>query len=450
MKESAPIRIAADISFFFLLCSQYYTLGVKLWLFAAFVGACLVFGFLASRPSNPFFRILLTLPPLALLLFADGLISILLLAVAWLYFALMHIFGKTAMEYYIYRKAYIAMALIGVVGFFVARVIPLFPEVNLISEITFFLLFGLLGVMALRELRMGIRTNLRWMSYSALSLIVPIVGAVAATFLLALFLKTFGKYLQYIFAPLVLFLWAIEKIFGNLFEHAVPAYNSERETFEPVEIETGEGVPWQPKEEQATPTGPLEVDWMLILVIAMVVVVLTVAIILLVRYLRKNQRPVEEEQLGAQDETEFRMRRQKRKKVVAIPESQKIREIYRMYLRDLRIKGQTIRQENTSLDILREAEKKTDEAPNETLRAIYLIARYGDASRITTEQTELAKTCLNQIHEALGEEEATFIVEKNRREVRMPASMRLQLEGQKKLREQHHGAIQKGNIWRRD
>ena len=78
----------------------------------------------------------------------------------------------------------------------------------------------------------------------------------------------------------------------------------------------------------------------------------------------------------------------------------KVRRIYRSYLKFLRRKGQRLRHDQTSLDILREARGPAD--PAGELRRIYVRARYDLDEPVTDLDVEDARNALKQIQNNAG------------------------------------------------
>ena len=145
MRDYAPLRIAGDQSFYFLLVCLFAAPYARPWLFAVMLAACLILGVLAVRFDSVPLRILCTLPSAAVFLLADGLLPILFLLPAWLYFVLLYATGNTSVEYHVYRSAFIFMLGFSAFCFLLSAGLTFFRNFDFRAE------FGFLGSLAVVE-----------------------------------------------------------------------------------------------------------------------------------------------------------------------------------------------------------------------------------------------------------------------------------------------------------
>ena len=400
MKHASPLRVCSAQCFYFLLACLYYPPGTQPLLFALFVAACLIFGFLAIRTENIGLRILCVLPPAALALLSKGWIPAALTAPAWLYFVHVYVANRTQISYESYRTAFYLRLLFAAIAFPVMKLIPPLDH-NLMPDLCFLVAWFFSGILALREIRMGVTTNLRWRLYSTLSLAVPVAVTAGVSALIPLVGKPVAKVFGVLFSPLVAVYWAIYKAAEWFFKKVGSP--------EMDDIQIASGIPETqyvaPAEtyarEEPEYFGPNdEPNWLLVIGIIAAAAVALVMLLLMIRYLRASRKEVREKTLESMDEAPFFQKLRRRKKEHVVSEGDRVREIYRTYLRELQSHGQKIFDTNTSLEILNDAEKANVTEADEKLRQIYLVARYGDAKQITISEANAAQKYLNEIQNA--------------------------------------------------
>ncbi|MBQ2597862.1 MAG: hypothetical protein II581_08155 [Oscillospiraceae bacterium] len=403
MKDYAPLRIAGDQSFYFLLVCLFAAPYAQPWLFAAMLAACLIFGFLAVRSDAAFVRVLCTLPPAALLLLADGLVPMLLLVPAWLYFMLLYATGNTSVEYHVYRGAFIFMLAFSVFGFLLSAGLSFFRNDDFRSEVVFLVALLLFGFLTMQTIRMSVQTNLRWKLQSLAAIAVPAAGF-AGLFSLIYLTAGYAKPVVEILAmPFALLLRLLNALFSKLFDDSL-APTDVFPTVESVEVETQIVTRGTFPESKGVGHGwNLDMNWAAILTVALSLVMIVVLTVLLVRYLRGGRRQKDAAQLAAVQEETYHRTRRRRRKDTETSDDLLIRSIYRQYLIFLSQHGQTIYKDNTSLEILNDANKTLVTQSDRSLRALYLIARYGDAKKLTREDAQQAQACLEAIEKAYAE-----------------------------------------------
>ena len=137
--------------------------------------------------------------------------------------------------------------------------------------------------------------------------------------------------------------------------------------------------------------------------VAISLVLIVVLTALLVRYLRGGKKRQTEAQLASVQEDRVRSSRRKRKKTAESSDDLFIRSVYRQYLNFLSRNGQMIEKKETSLDILNDKTRTLVTQSDRSIRALYLIARYGDAKTLTREDAQQAQACLEAIEKAYAE-----------------------------------------------
>ena len=402
MRDYAPLRIAGDQSFYFLLVCLFAAPYARPWLFAVMLAACLIFGFLAVQLDSVPVRVLCTLPPAALLLLADGLVPMLLVP-AWLYFMLLYATGNTSVEYHVYRGAFIIMLIITLFAFLFSAGRPLFPNLDFRAAVGFLAALLLFGFLTMQTIRMRVQTNLRWKLQNLAALAVPAAGFVGLFSLIYALFKHARKLVEILTMPFIMLVRLLNALFSKLFDGSfVP--KTRIPTGESVVVETqtvtrgtfpeskGMGHGWNPN-----------LNWAAILTVALSLVMLVVLSVPVIRRLRGKRKREDKAQLAVMQKKKFRQTRRKHRKDVESSVELFIRSVYRQYLNFLSQHGQTIEKKNTSLEILNDKHKTLVTQSDRKLRALYLIARYGDAKKLTREDAQQAQACLEAIEKAYAE-----------------------------------------------
>ena len=403
MKDYAPLRIAGDQSFYFLLVCLFAAPYAQPWLFAAMLAACLILGVLAVRFDSVPLRILCTLPSAAVFLLADGLLPILFLLPAWLYFILLYATGSTAVEYYVYRRAFIFMLGFSAFCFLLSAGLIFFRNFDFRAEFGFLGSLAVFGVLTLQTVRMSVQTNLRWKLRNLAALAVP-AGIFAGVFsLLYLLVSHAGKLVEILAMPFILLIRLLNKLYSSIFDGSF----APTDVFQPpesVDVETQNVTRGTFPESKGMGHGwSINLNWAVILTVAISLVLIVVLTALLVRYLRGGKKRQTEAQLASVQEDRVRSSRRKRKKTAESSDDLFIRSVYRQYLNFLSRNGQMIEKKETSLDILNDKTRTLVTQSDRSLRALYLIARYGDAKTLTREDAQQAQACLEAIEKAYAE-----------------------------------------------
>ena len=374
-----------------------------LGLLAGFVLACLACGFPAATARGRLPRILWTLPPLALLAVPAPLPARILLALGWAYFALSFALDRSGMEYWAYKRAFTVIAAIALGASFLVAAAKTMQVGTPGGVLGFAAGAIVLGLYTLRAIRMGVTTDPGWKAYSALELIVPPAAGGAIAGALFLLLRHGEKlFAVLIAAPFAFLVSLVTTLFSAIFSgrdlEESPSNVNEivpPETFDPPPT----GTPAAPSQEALDASSWIDahpVPWLGILI----TLVLIAALVLAVRYLRRS-RSARDEASSALREEKFRVFRRRARRAPARENAARVRELYQSYLAYVQTHGRVVRSSDTSEEILLAAaaapEPQEHPAEEETLRALYIRARYGDGETIRAEDVAAAEACLRVI-----------------------------------------------------
>lgn len=341
--------------------------------------------------------------PLASLLLADSAMEYLILVPAIVYTALLIHWGAFGMEYYNSRDQFKKVGL--ALGVFVGLLFPLgyfdgmysqyWDTYDFPTALFYGLLYAFTQVFLLRQLRLGVDSRPQDRLRNNVEMVVVMVLIIGATVgilalegllrqsvvdLLTLVMMAVG------FVPMLI----LEIINRFLNDEDGQAYVETMESLQETWIRGEEVVP----DLEGMPVQPEEpgFPW---LAAVLILVLLCLGAAYLLRNLGKNTagrgsgdmlEAVEAEKPGARESWSSNR--------------SKVRRIYRSYLKFLRRKGQRLRHDQTSLDILREAKGPAD--PAGELRRIYVRARYDLDEPVTDLDVEDARNALKQIQNNAG------------------------------------------------
>ena len=407
MKDYAPLRIAGDQCFLFAMACIFASEASQPLLYGAMVAACLILGILAVWTDSIPLRILCTLPPAGLLLLANGLIPMIFLGVAWLYYALLLATAHGGIEYTAYRTALIFMTVVVIFCIMMTKAIGLFRNRDFTAESIFLITMLMLGFLTLQTIRMCVRTSVRWKLQNLMTIAVPTFGFAGISVLLYVFFTHARKVAEILAMPFILLVQLFSGLMGRFFNSSMTGREVTyvHESFAPTEPHSFV-LDTFPESKGFDHGWNLDLNWAAILTVALSIIVAIILTALVIRYLRNSRVKDPEAHLADTQEEKIRRSRRKRKKAADASDDIRIRQIYREYLRYLSMHGQKIGKENTSLEILNAENKKLVTESDKKLRALYLIARYGDPNTLTQEDSDQAKRCLEQIQAAYAEAEA--------------------------------------------
>lgn len=338
------------------------------------------------------------LPFLCLLLAENGQ-QMLLLAVPALYTSLMILRGKLELEYYTYRRSFLqSLALVGaaylIVNIWVFLALasndPL-PDVDAGVILRYGLVHLLCGVVLQRQLRLGVAYRSEG-GRRQLSMLLGVAGTIVFAFvaaepLLREHAATLMKYVITLLGTpimllLELFAWVVEQL-----ERKQPDTQVADAT---VDI-SGEGaIPSAGgKIEQAANNAVHnELDPTLAWTV-LVVILLLVAAVILYRSFQKRRADGDPGEIVGRVITA-----PKKKKASALSNRNRVRQLYREFLRMEKGWGLKLKISDTSKDILQRIHPETDRPSANDLRQVYLAARYDDRQSISRSQVNEAKRAL--------------------------------------------------------
>lgn len=261
----------------------------------------------------------------------------------------------------------------------------------------------LLGVLALRSLRMGDGADLRWTGWSLAALLLPLAGAAGAGALLLGLLGLLRPLLELLMTPFAHLLRLLTSLVNGIFQRAGQSAGIDDSFYDYTEY-----VPPGLAEQPNQPTGPAdnpvawrisELPWGRILLGLLILAALMAGTVLLIRLLRQSKPRVR----GAGDyetgtRVGFRPGRKRRER----PQSpaQRVRRTYRTYLALMQAKGLTLLRSTTSGEVL---DRSRADGDHEALRQLYLLARYADDKGITEAQAQQAEALLERIRKTAVE-----------------------------------------------
>lgn len=403
------LKLFGDVCAYFLVVSALPALfpyGFSFLMAALLCGAGgEMAAFAAKRGRNGLRFLGLLLPAFALAL-AGSVTEALILLPAAAYTAMVIIRGEFALEYYSVRQFFLG-SLIPLGGFLVViMLLQTFEGVTAPLRTSFHAEAGLLcgafyalaEVFLLRSLRMGGVNGARENGLNAVQMTVVLGGiGVSCAGLTAVshLLRERGTSIlrALVWAGLTVFSAVVEWI-RSLFQgldreilEVIETTAPVQETFSTVPLPVGEAVP--PVERPLDQGEPFA--WWIVL--------LLLGSLLALWYMRKLFRA--QGAVKRQDETvEAIMPPKREEKRPKGSNREKVRGCYRMFLKGEKRRGMKLLTSQTSLDILREVSKDTDDQAAARLRAVYLRARYDERHTVSPTEVKEAKAALKKSHRA--------------------------------------------------
>ena len=343
--------------------------------------------------------------PVCSLAFATTVMDLLVLIPPVIYLGSMMIRDEWDLEYFhfreFFRKSLTVLGIFLLVIFFGSMLEDSTgqrdPLLNSTGTLRYAILYLIIGILLQRQLRMGNHTvSSRYVSNTQMVL----VSLSTALFLLAIlgterYLASQGISLGnligealrfavglpvYLISILVLLVMGLD---GKTLEKIESEQSVETQPIETNPLpEMGEAIIQQPEVTISFPW------WLAVLILA----ALTVALILLTRMLRSRPAgtSIQEtvEKLAHQAKQPKKQRRSNR---------QKVRKMYREYLKTEQNRGHRILPWHTSADILKDGKSSTDPEAAARLRQVYLSARYDVTNSVSSAQVQSAKDALKKI-----------------------------------------------------
>ena len=400
MKRTAAARITADLCFYFSILCLIEKLAPAYRAMGVFTAAAFFAATLAVRTEILPLRLLLGLLPGAAFLLAPMTQLLFLPGLAWLYFFLIVALGGFHEGLYEYRSRYRIMLILGL--FFVAANLANIAiyRGRMLSPagLIFLFLFMTLGVIALRQMQMGVVMDRKWRLSNAVTVFVVPLLAIGLSLLLYELLKLSIPLWKAILTPIAnAIVWLV------LFVHpedpsptATPAPSATPPS-RPNMVEQG-FTNGNLEERGMEGTGILPriftEDVLTPLAYILSALLLFAALWLIWKLLRRAVGRQKNADLYYEDTDLLGAPRRllRRRNAGERSNARRVRRLYREYLGLQRRRGSEIRRDSTSQDVL--AQTAGEEA-DATLRRIYIAARYG--GEIRDEDVQTAERCLEEI-----------------------------------------------------
>ena len=393
------LKIFSDCCICFaLLASGPVEFSVPLLIPALICALSAGIGSFCSQKGWTFPRILCACLPFASLALADGRMQSLLLAIPAAYTALVILRNQLVLEYYVYRR-FLIHSLLVLGGAYTLLQVWLFlaqitndaaPILSPGVILRYGLVHLLCGIVLQRQLRLGVGYKAEGNRRQLVTLLGT-GGAIAAGFLIAEPLLRQGVGLiakaaiTILTTPILLLYELLVKLMA-----AIHRYGGSEKSWEAFlnELEKhgigSSDSSYQPElPSQREPLDP-SVLWAVLIGI----VLLVLAAILLHSFLKNRADAVANETVARV------VPPPKKKKTPPLSNRNRVRQLYRDFLRVENGKGLQLKCSDTSADVHSRLHPNTDAESAQSLRQIYLKARYDDRSNISRIQVEQAKQAL--------------------------------------------------------
>lgn len=390
------LKIFSDCCICFaLLSSGPVDFTIPLLIPALICGIAAGIGSFCSQKDWTFPRILCALVPFSCLFFADGTAQGLILAIPAAYTALVILRNRLDLEYYGYRRFFIhSLWVLG--GVYALLNVWIFlnqitNEAASVLEPGQILRYGLVhllcGIVLMRQLRLGVGYKAEG-NRRQLTMLLGTGGAIAVGFVAAepLLRKGAGQILHAVVTVLMAPLIFLYDLFAKFLE-AIEDWGGEEKSWENFQdhmaevLAPGDGTLFFPQQ----PPTQQELDSATIWAVLIGIVMLILAVILLRSFL-KNRADVS----SVQTVTKLNAA-PKKKKAPPLSNRNRVRQLYRDFLRAENGKGLKLKHSDTSADVQSRLHPNTNAESAESLRQIYLLARYDDRANISRSQVEQAR-----------------------------------------------------------
>lgn len=337
--------------------------------------------------------------PLSCLLLADGTGQLVILAVPTAYTVFVILRGELELEYYNYRRFFLrtltliggAYVLVNVWAFLSQITSDAPPILNADVMLRYGIVHLLCGVVLQRQLRLGVGYRAEG-GRRQMAMMLGTAGTIVLGFIAAepLLRKGAGTLLKSVLSLLLTPFAFLLDLAGRLFAMLTRSESDKQEYEEFVEYLQGvlmdvEQLTGKPQKE---PSAAITIDpadvWTVLAGI-----LLLIAALLLLRSFHKRR---------ADSDTSQQISRlvtaPKKKKEPVLSNRNRVRQMYRDFLRAEKDLGMKLKICDTSEDVLRRIHRDTDQPSAEQLRAVYLMARYDDRQGVSRNQAETAKRAL--------------------------------------------------------
>lgn len=393
------LKIFSDCCICFaLLSSGPVEFTIPLLIPALICGIAAGIGSFCSQKDWTFPRILCALVPFACLFFADETAQGLILAIPAGYTALVVLRNRLDLEYYGYRRFFIhslwvlggAYTLLNV-WIFLTQITNEAAAILAPDQILRYALVHLLcGIVLLRQLRLGVGYKAEG-NRRQLAVLLTTGGAIAVGFVAAepLLRKGAGAIIKMIVTVLMTPFIFLYDLFAKFLE-AIEDWGGQEKSWESFQDHMAqvfapeEGLLWKPQDSPVQQELDPATIWAVLIGIVMVIL----AVILLHSFFKNRA-----DASSAETVTKLTAA-PKKKKAPPLSNRNRVRQLYRDFLRTENGKGLKLKCSDTSADVQQRLHPNTNSLSAEDLRQVYLLARYDDRKNISRSQLEQAKQAL--------------------------------------------------------
>lgn len=330
---------------------------------------------------------LLNVIPLSALLFASDMLELLIL-VPFVGYGILALTRRSfSIDYYTFREQFIHTGMMllvfgGVIfalGFFEGMFGESWTTYDFSAILFYGLIFAFTGVFAMRQLRLGadcqpkdrLRNHIQMILVLIVILLVTVVIVAAEEMMHDLIAWTASTIMAVVgFVPMVIleFLKWFMDDGGREYQDAL----------EQVKPSTSEPTDYSYPTYEGTGQQPIPQDGSSMLMVVLLLGVLCVVLIIMLRSMNKAVNSDGSSEALEQIDTKSAHRKGPRRS-----NRYQIRKIYRNYLKMVRRKGQKLRIDQTSQDILEDHPDNIDVTAARTMRRLYVKARYDETSDVT-------------------------------------------------------------------
>ena len=373
------------------------------------IGALLLLVFFASlllqKTKTAALRILCGLLPALSLLLAGQTAQLLFTLPALLLWFVIAVSGKCGIHYDDYKYWFGIPAVPTLLILLIS--VPRLPETGL--SVLCGAAYLALGILVLRRKRMGAGASAGAKLLNLAELFCAALCGILACMVLYFLLKSAGKVIEILFAPVGLLIGGLvgffEWITAILVRHQPPEESS---VYESSSLSGEDMLPPEtviPGTEEAAYAWAGALGQALLYILGLALFVLLV--FLVYKAIRNLRIAGGGEGLAYEDMGTERMtagKKRKRRKKQERTNNHKIREIYREYLSFVRLNGVEVSRQSTSEDVLAAASALPGGREADRLRALYIRARYHDRQQLSDGEVRLAEELLQKIKAEADEE----------------------------------------------
>ena len=399
------LKIFSDCCICFaLLASGPVEFSVPLLIPALICGIAAGIGSFCGEKDWAFPRILSAFLPFGCLFLGKSGAETLIFAIPAAYTALVILRNRLDLEYYGYRRFFIhslfvlggAYTLLQVWIFLTQITNDVAPILSPEEILRYGLVHLLCGIVLQRQLRLGVGYKAEG-NRRQLAVLLATGGAIAFGFVAAepLLRKGAGALLKVIITVLMAPFILLYDLFAKFLE-AIEDWGGEEKSWKNFQdhmaevLAPGEGLLWSPQE----PPVQQELDPATIWAVLIGIILLILGIILLRSFL-KNRADADITQKVTRVAPP-----PKKKKMPPLSNRNRVRQLYRDFLRSENGRGLKLKCNDTSADVQQRLHPNTDVQSAQALRQVYLRARYDDRANISRSQLEQAKQALRGTRQA--------------------------------------------------